>query len=100
MVLENTRPGNSRIRIRSVFSWHFFLSPKLSKISTLLLHLGPGRPEVGPPVVQVDEEDRGGGEHDEARHAEVNQQHVAGDAEGEVPAHGHNVSTVPLSGHH
>ena len=44
-------------------------------------------------MVQVDEEDRSGGEHDEPRHAEVNQQHVAGDAEGEVPGHGHSVST-------
>ena len=61
------------------------LSPKLSKISTLLLHLGPGRPEVGPPVVQVDEEDRSGGEHDEPRHAEVDQEQVAGDTQGAVP---------------
>ena len=80
------------------------LFPRLSKISVytilVLVHLGPGLPEVGPPVVQVYEEHWGGGEHDEPRHAEVDQQHVAGDAEGEVPAQCQCVSTVPLSAPH
>ena len=72
----------------------------MDQFAALLVHLGPRFPEVRPPVVQVYEEDRGGGEHDEARHAEVDQQHVAGDAEGEVPAQCQCVSSVPLSAPH